>query len=120
MTTFEQTMDRILTEHADVWEALAKGSTALEREVAFVLRSIVAEIEGPHPANRDGVRESLRWCLGVLGVKAPTTPYKACVPYDGEQGLTDSSTWAPPDGWIVYNADYVTVGPDDIQWSYTN
>lgn len=100
MTDFDQIMEDVLTDHADVWEALAKGSTAIEREVAFVLRSIVAEIEGPHPANRDSVREVLRWCLDVLGVEPSTTPYKVCVPYDSDQGLTDSSTRTPENGWL--------------------
>ena len=102
MIHFGDAVDSILTEHADVWEALAKGSTALEREVAFVLRSIVAEIEGPRPANRDGVREALRWCLEALGVERPLEPVMTV----SDPGLTDSTTWVPDGGWTIYSGDF--------------
>lgn len=98
MSKFEQIMEDVLADHADVWEALATGSTTLEREVAFVLRSVVAEIEGPTPANRESLCKALRWCLGVLGVEHPV---KAVITVS-DLGLTDNTTWVPADGWSVY------------------
>ena len=90
----EEIMEEVLAERAGVWESLATGSTAIEREVAAVLRSIVAEIEGPEPANRASVCSAIEWCLDVLRAGNRTAqPFKVCVPYDGDQGLTDSSTW---------------------------
>jgi len=94
MCETEEIMEEVLAERAGVWEALATGSTAIEREVAAILRSIVAEIDGPEPANRASLRSALEWCLDALRVGNRTAQtVKVCVPYDGDQGLTDSSTW---------------------------
>ena len=106
MTETERIIESVLEEHADVWEALAKGNTAIEREVAYVLRSVVAEIEGPEPANRDSIREALRWCLDVLGARRPLK----AVTTVSDPGLTDSTTWVPDDGWQAYSTSVAIEG----------
>lgn len=101
MSAFQELLEQAINERADLWETLGRGSNKTEREMACILRSIVSDIEGPHPVDWLDIRKALYYLLGWIEGKE-----KQETRYDGNgifpDRLTDSSTWQSPQGWKVW------------------
>ena len=81
---WETTMEKILIERADVWQRLARGYTSGDLEIAAVLRSIVADIEGPHPADWADIAYALRYILQQVEGGASELPPATLPPWTGD------------------------------------